>query len=93
MGLVDDTVAWMKARGVSTEKVPADVQAERIGICEACPRFWKASRQCGVCKCFMDVKTKLVYDPVLSVKRGTATKTYCPQGLWDEWGGKDFVNV
>jgi hypothetical protein len=36
-----------------------DVQNNRISICESCERFFKPTRQCKECGCFMDIKTKL----------------------------------
>lgn len=63
-------------------KVDEPTQAKRIAACEACPRFIAATRQCGVCLCFMDIKAPLLYDPVESQKKGEKTKTVCPQGHW-----------
>ena len=34
------------------------IVAERIAICEKCPHF-TVTRQCRICRCFMDAKTKL----------------------------------
>ena len=31
----------------------------RIEICEACDYFYKPARNCSLCGCFMDVKTKM----------------------------------
>lgn len=76
------TVEWMATKGVATDKVPEQVAAERLEICERCEHFIKATRQCGKCLCFMDVKTKLVYDPVESVKQLEEIKTFCPVGKW-----------
>jgi hypothetical protein len=32
---------------------------KRYEICEACPRFFKITKQCKECGCFMPIKTKL----------------------------------
>ena len=32
---------------------------ERIGMCESCEYFKSGTRQCGICWCFMDIKTKM----------------------------------
>ena len=32
---------------------------ERITMCEACEKFFRPTRQCKICFCFMDIKTKL----------------------------------
>lgn len=34
----------------------------RIEICESCEYFYKPARNCMICGCFMDVKTKGDYD-------------------------------
>jgi len=35
---------------------------KRIKICEACEFFWKSGRNCILCGCYMDVKTKMRFD-------------------------------
>ena len=42
---------------------------ERITMCEACEKFFRPTRQCKICFCFMDLKTKM------------KNKT-CPAGKW-----------
>ncbi len=42
---------------------------ERIKMCEECEKFYHPTRQCKVCFCFMDIKTKM------------KNKT-CPKGKW-----------
>jgi len=32
---------------------------ERINMCENCDDFKPITRQCGICWCFMDIKTKI----------------------------------
>jgi hypothetical protein len=34
----------------------------RIKICESCEYFWKPARNCMICGCFMDIKTKMYFD-------------------------------
>jgi hypothetical protein len=46
-----------------------NLQKARIEICETCERFFKPTRQCRECGCFMDMKTKL-------------EEAYCPIGKW-----------
>jgi len=38
----------------------AELAAERMKVCEACPSFKKLARQCSLCGCFLDLKTKLI---------------------------------
>jgi len=35
---------------------------KRIKICEDCEFFWKYGRNCMLCRCFMDIKTKMYFD-------------------------------
>ena len=42
---------------------------ERIAMCEKCEKFFRPTRQCKICFCFMDIKTKM------------KNKT-CPKGKW-----------
>jgi hypothetical protein len=32
---------------------------ERMKICIQCEHFWKFTKQCALCKCFMPVKVRL----------------------------------
>lgn len=40
-------------------RVSAEVQHQRITLCESCPEFLGLTRQCKACGCFMDLKTQL----------------------------------
>ncbi len=42
---------------------------ERIRMCESCEYFKSGTRQCGICWCFMDIKTKM-------------KNKSCPKGKW-----------
>ena len=42
---------------------------ERIEMCESCEDFKPGTRQCGICWCFMDIKTKM-------------KNKSCPKGKW-----------
>jgi hypothetical protein len=46
----------------------AEVYAKRLEICEECSHFTK-TRQCDLCYCFMDMKTRL-------------ENAYCPIRKW-----------
>jgi hypothetical protein len=41
------------------ENAELDVSAARIKICESCPEFVPYNRTCGICSCYMDLKTKI----------------------------------
>ena len=40
-------------------RVEKDVALERLSICLGCPELIRLTKQCKICKCFMDAKTKL----------------------------------
>lgn len=40
------------------DKLKKEAQ-RRIEICESCEFFWKPGRNCMLCGCFMDIKTKM----------------------------------
>ena len=42
---------------------------ERIEMCESCEDFRQKTRQCGICWCFMDIKTKIKHKS-------------CPKNKW-----------
>lgn len=46
-----------------------DLAEKRYEICESCPRFFKITKQCKECGCFMTIKTKL-------------REAVCPLGKW-----------
>lgn len=39
--------------------VSDEEQKRRIEICNGCPNLFKPTRSCKLCKCFVDLKTKL----------------------------------
>lgn len=53
----------------STQYVSDDSAAERLAICEECPRLTPVTYQCKECGCFMKIKTKL-------------EQATCPLGKW-----------
>jgi hypothetical protein len=52
-----------------TEYVDAYESTRRYNICESCDRFFRLTRTCKECGCFMNIKTNL--------KNAT-----CPIGKW-----------
>ena len=60
------------AVGIIQGKLPAfsndELARERLKVCAECPHF-TLTRQCRLCYCFMDLKTKLL-------------EAQCPAGKW-----------
>lgn len=51
------------AKDVLTGKLvlsEAELAAERLKVCTECPSFQRLSRQCALCHCFLDLKTKIL---------------------------------
>ena len=49
--------------------VTEEVRQERIRLCESCEHFQGKTRQCGICRCFLDLKTRFSTEE-------------CPIGRW-----------
>lgn len=74
---IRQSLVYLIQNGLPAEEVSESEARDRIEVCEACPEFWSGTRQCSICKCFMDVKTKLKYDPVRSVAQAQPVLTAC----------------
>lgn len=46
-----------------------ELAAERLKVCVECDAFRHMTRQCALCSCFMDLKTKIL-------------DASCPQEFW-----------
>ena len=51
------------------ERVPEEIQEQRLDICKDCPRLRKKLMQCKECGCIMTAKVKLA-------------EAFCPLGKW-----------
>lgn len=38
----------------------AELSTERLKVCAECPQMTKMTRQCKLCGCFLDLKTKVL---------------------------------
>jgi hypothetical protein len=50
-----------------------------MAICEQCPHYNKKTTQCGICGCFMPLKTKLPH-------------AECPLGKWTATAPQPNIN-
>lgn len=61
------------AKGLLSGELPAisdqELSDERLKVCGSCMHFKKLVRQCELCGCFLDLKTKLL-------------QASCPIDLW-----------
>jgi translation initiation factor IF-2 len=54
---------WFKFQLNKEYREKMEKEAERrIKICESCELFYKPARNCMICGCFCDIKTKGDYD-------------------------------
>lgn len=42
----------------TVEYVPPTLAAQRLAICQACPRYMPKTKTCGICYCYMPEKVK-----------------------------------
>jgi recombinational DNA repair protein RecR len=71
----------LKKAGAEVVFVAKKEFEHRISMCEGCEKFTH-TRQCSICKCFMDVKARLRTDPVESVKQLKRVESKCPILKW-----------
>lgn len=61
------------AKGMLHGRLPTaageDLARERMKLCEGCSEFARITRQCKLCGCFLDLKTKML-------------DAECPSGKW-----------
>ncbi len=56
--------------------VPESISKERMSVCEKCDSFFKLTKQCLECGCFVSLKTKL-------------SNQHCPKNKWSKYKRKD----
>jgi len=74
---IQKAAQYFKENGLKLEYVAEVDKKIRVSICEGCPQFNHALRNCGICHCFMDFKASLKYDPVEGLAKGTKVLTKC----------------
>lgn len=55
----------------------------RMNQCRGCDKFNEETQQCGICGCYMDVKTTLATNRNPE-KFGRIEITHCPTGNWGD---------
>ena len=54
----------------------------RMETCQGCDKFQQDDQSCGVCGCFMDVKTH--HKVSRNLKKLRIETTHCPLGKWND---------
>lgn len=77
-------LAEMALGGYDSTKVAHEVFEARMLACRACPKHSPLLNQCSVCGCFLNIKARLLYDPVATSRHPEKEKqlTVCPEGKW-----------
>ena len=81
-GIALSKIAKKIAEGYNIELVKEQEQQMRIALCEVCTNFRPDSRSCGLCKCPMDYKTTLKYNPFIAALSGNRELVSCPVQKW-----------
>lgn len=59
----------------------------RMDVCSKCENFNTEDQTCGICGCFMEVKT--THKTTRNIRKMRIETTHCPMGKWDD---KDVAN-
>lgn len=70
------------AKTLVIEEVADSEAQRRMSVCEGCDKMKKGSVQCGICHCFLDLKTKSATN--LNPLAGREEITHCPLGRWGD---------
>lgn len=70
------------AQALVLEEVPNDVAEVRYQTCLGCDRRNAETDQCGICKCFLQLKTKALTNA--NPLRLRNEITHCPLGRWGD---------
>jgi hypothetical protein len=68
---------WYYMNKSYRERMKAEAK-RRICICEHCPFFWPYARNCMICGCLCDVKTKCEFD----LDENGISIDGCPEKFW-----------
>lgn len=69
------------------EKVQAELAEWRMSVCRACPDFKPKNQKCGVCGCYLEIKTACYTNR--NPKKMRTEFTHCPNGKWND---KELAN-
>jgi hypothetical protein len=82
MSLLDDVLKVAADTALVHEKVSDEVAQWRMSVCTGCENFKAKPKKCGVCGCYMEVKTKAKTNFNPNKMRNEIT--HCPKGFWDD---------
>lgn len=70
------------AKALPIEKVDATTAKIRLAVCKGCPEYDAGRDKCGICGCFMEIKTgaKTHFNP----DKLRVEITHCPDGRWGD---------
>jgi hypothetical protein len=77
-----DKLLRFGAEALPVEKVDATTAAIRMAICRGCDKYDPERDKCGVCGCYMQVKTSAKTH--LNPEQMRVEITHCPLGKWGD---------
>jgi hypothetical protein len=78
------------ARGILVEEPLNDpeIENDRRIVCQNCPHIDKKNVMCGICHCFLIVKTASLVN--INPHTGESEITHCPKNFWTDKYSKSF---
>lgn len=70
------------------DHVEGEIARKRMSVCLMCPYRDPKNEVCGICHCFLDLKT--TSETNWNPERLRQEITHCPKGKWDD---KEIANV
>lgn len=75
------------ANGLVLEDVSEEISAKRYSVCLGCDKRKSETDQCGICNCFLQIKSGAKNN--INPLRARTEITHCPLGRWDD---KEIAN-
>jgi len=87
MTLINELKHLLAETLLTDKETTVNEATRRFEICKTCEHYDPENMTCGVCGCFMDIKTTLEtnHNPL----KLRTEKTHCPLG---NWGDKEIAN-
>lgn len=100
MGLFEDALKVAARVVLVQENIDGEEAARRLSVCMGCEFREEKNNRCGVCNCFLDLKTAAKTN--WNARRLRNEITHCPTGKWGDvetanmyrqMDGKELLNT
>ena len=88
MNILEQALRLAAKTVLVTESVDAERAGERFSVCLGCEKRIEENNTCGICHCFLDIKTAAKSN--WNAKRLRNEITHCPIG---KWGDVEIANL